>query len=231
MGTTARPTDAGLRQKVLDELRWDPRVQHLRVGVSVDDGVVTLQGVVHSYSTRLAAQEAAHRVEGVSDVANDIVVEIAPGRGTDADLAHSVRNMLEWDARVPDERITSTIANGWVTLDGTVESWSEREDAERVVANIVGVQGVTNRIHVTQLPAATDDLRDVIERVLARRAARHAKHIEVTVDDGVVTLSGPVDSLEERRALIGATRITPGVRDVDDRLRVESYRWIATPAE
>jgi osmotically-inducible protein OsmY len=46
-----------------------------------------------------------------------------------------------------------------------------------------------------------------------------------------VTLSGPVDSLEERRALVGAARMTPGVQAVDDRLRVESYRWVATPAE
>ena len=231
MTTMTRATDAELRQRVLDELRWDPRVQDTRITVSVEDGVVTLTGAVHSYATRLAAQEAAHRVEGVHDVANDVVVDIRPGRGTDSDIAHAVRNMLEWDVRVPDERITSTVSQGWVTLEGIVESWSEREDAERAVANIVGVQGVTNKIRVIQPEAKSEDLRGVIERVLARRAERHARQIEVTVADSVVTLAGPVESLAERRALVGATRITPGVRAVDDQLRVESYRWIATPAE
>lgn len=226
-----RANDAELRQRVLEELRWDPRVQDTHVTVTVEDGVVTLGGSVWSYSTRLAAQEAAHRVEGVHDVANDIVVEVRSGRGTDTDIAHAVRNMLEWDVRVPDQRIRSTVSAGWVTLEGTVDTWSEREDAERVVANVVGVQGVTNKIRVIQPDAKPEDLREVIERVLARRAERHARRIEVSVEDGVVTLSGPVDSLEERRALVGAARITPGVHAVDDRLRVESYKWIATPAE
>lgn len=226
-----RANDAELRQRVLEELRWDPRVQDTHITVMVEDGVVTLGGSVWSYSTRLAAQEAAHRVEGVHDVANDIVVEVRSGRGTDTDIAHAVRNMLEWDVRVPAERIRSTVSAGWVTLEGTVETWSEREDAERVVANVVGVQGVTNKIRVIQPDAKPEDLREVIERVLARRAERHARRIEVSVEDGVVTLSGPVDSLEERRALVGAARITPGVHAVDDRLRVESYKWIATPAE
>jgi osmotically-inducible protein OsmY len=226
-----RANDAELRQRVLEELRWDPRVQDTHITVTVEDGVVTLGGSVWSYSTRLAAQEAAHRVEGVHDVANDIVVEVRSGRGTDTDIAHAVRNMLEWDVRVPAERIRSTVSAGWVTLEGTVETWSEREDAERVVANVVGVQGVTNKIRVIQPDAKPEDLREVIERVLARRAERHARRIEVSVEDGVVTLSGPVDSLEERRALVGAARITPGVHAVDDRLRVESYKWIATPAE
>ena len=231
MKTKTTGRDAALRQHILDELRWDPRVQDTLIIVSVEDGIVTLTGMVHSYSARLAAQEAAHRVEGVCDVANDIVVDITRGRGTDTDIAHAVRNMLEWDARVPHERITSTISGGWVTLEGTVENWTEREDAERVVANIMGVQGVTNKLLVIQPTAKSDDLRDVIERVLARRAERHAKRIEVTVTDGVVKLAGPVDSLEERRALVGAARITPGVRAVDDQLRIESYKWIATPVE
>jgi osmotically-inducible protein OsmY len=149
MTMNVRPKDAELRERVLADLRWDPRVQDTPLGVNVTEGVVTLTGVVHGYSTRLAAQEAAHRVHGVCDVVNDIIVEIPPGRGTDFDIASAVRRMLEWDARVPAERLTSTVDNGCVVLEGTVENWSEREDAERVVANIMGVQAVVNRIHVT----------------------------------------------------------------------------------
>ena len=231
MTQITRLSDAELRQRVLDELRWDPRVQDTPITAIVEDAVVTLTGAVHSYATRLAAQEAAHRVEGVHDVANDIVIDIRPGRGTDSDIAKAVRNMLEWDVRVPDERIRSTVSAGCVTLEGTLESWAQREDAECLVANVVGVQCVTNKIRVTQPDAKAEDLRKAIEDVLARRAERHARRIDVDICDGVVTLSGPVDSLAERRALVGAARITPGVRAVDDRLRIESYRWIATPAE
>jgi BON domain-containing protein len=99
MTTRMRPSDEELRRKVLAELRWDPRVQDTHVTVGVQDAVVTLTGSVHSYSTRVAAQEAVHRVEGVRDVANDIEVEIRPGRGTDPEIAHALRTMLEWDVR------------------------------------------------------------------------------------------------------------------------------------
>jgi len=228
--TTTMISDGDLRSKVLAELRWDPRVQDRHIGVHVDDGAVTLTGAVYAYGTRLAAQEAAHRVEGVRDVANDIKVDVQPGRGTDTELAQAVRRMLEWDERVPDTRITSTVSNGWVTLDGTVDTWSEREDAEHVIANLSGVQSVTNNICIAKHPAKSDDLRHVIEAVLTRRAERHAKRINVEVSDGVVTLSGPVDSLAERRALVASARLTPGVHAVNDRLSVESYVWVATPA-
>ena len=228
---TTTTHDEELRAKVLAELRWDPRVQDRHVDVRVDDGAVTLTGTVYGYGTRLAAQEAAHRVEGVRDVANDIKVDVQPGRGTDTEIALAVRHMLEWDERVPDTRVMSTVSNGWVTLEGTVDTWSEREDAEHVITNLSGVQGVTNNIRVVKHHAKSGELRHVVEEVLARRAERHARRINVEVSDGVVTLSGPVESLAERRALIGAARLTPGVHAVDDRLSVESYVWIATPVE
>ena len=118
-------TDAQIKHEVLRELAWDPRVDETDVGVEVDRGVVTLTGTVATWAKRVAAQEAAHRVAGVLDVANDVVVKI-PGTllRTDTDIAQAVRQALEWDALVPHERIQSTVANGWVTLEGSVDSWA-----------------------------------------------------------------------------------------------------------
>jgi osmotically-inducible protein OsmY len=112
---------------VLDELKWDSRVDETEVGVQVKDGVVTLNGMVTSYAKRWAAAEAAHRVIGVLDVANDLKVNVAGGTSrTDTEIAQAVRQTLEWDVFVPDDRIRSTVSDGWVTLEGTVESWSRR---------------------------------------------------------------------------------------------------------
>ena len=71
-------SDSDLQQDVLRELSWDSRVEETEVGVEVDRGVVTLTGTVSSWAIRVAAQEAAHRVAGVLDVANDIKVKL-PG--------------------------------------------------------------------------------------------------------------------------------------------------------
>lgn len=71
--------DSAIQQSVLRELKWDTRVDETEVGVEVDSGVVTLTGTVDSWAKRVAAQEAAHRVAGALDVANDIEVRV-PGK-------------------------------------------------------------------------------------------------------------------------------------------------------
>lgn len=217
-----KKTDTTIHRDVLDELKWDSRVDETEVGVEVDKGVVTLTGTVTSWAKRSAAEEAARRVIGVLDVANDIKVKL-PGSlaRTDTEIAQAVRHALQWDVYVPDERITSTVSDGWVTLDGFVDNWSERTDAERAIRNLAGVKGVVNRITVKPSKPITQDVRKAIEQVLERRAEREAKRIHVDVRDGVVTLTGAVHSWAERKSVVAAARFTHGVRDVEDHLRTE----------
>lgn len=224
MTTTMKKTDAQIHHDVIEELRWDPRVEETEVGVEVDKGVVTLTGTVTSWAKRIAAQDATRRVLGVLDVANDIEVKIPGGLArTDTEIAQAVRHTLEWDVFVPDTRITSTVTDGHVTLEGSVDRLSERDEAERAVRSLTGVKAVINRITVAAQPAKpmADDVRNAIERVLERRAEREARRIKVDVSDGRVTLTGAVRSWVEYRSVIGAVRFTTGVRAVDDHLRVE----------
>jgi two-component system chemotaxis response regulator CheB len=218
-------TDREVHRSVLEELKWDPRVDETDVGVEVDGGVVTLTGTVTSWAKRHAAQEAARRVAGVRDVANDVVVKM-PGdlTRTDTEIAQAVRQALQWDVLVPDERITSTVTNGCVTLDGTVDRLTERDDAERAIRNLRGVTTVLNRITVAGQPSQDIDARieRSIERALDRRAERQARRITVRVSDGVATVSGPVNSWAERRAVLGAIRNTRGVLEVQDSLWPEA---------
>jgi osmotically-inducible protein OsmY len=215
--------DAQIQQAVLQELKWDTRVEETDVGVEVDNGVVTLTGTVSTYGKRLAAAEAAHRVRGVLDVANDVQVQIPSIRArTDTDIAQAVRQALEWDVEVPDERIQSTVTGGVVTLEGSVDFWHQSEDAARAVRHLAGVRGVVNKLRISA-PAATEQIRQEIGAALERRAERTAKNIHVSVDDGTVTVSGAVHSWAERQAVIGAARFTPGVCAVEDQLRVDWY--------
>jgi len=219
-----KATDSDIKQAVLRELKWDTRVEETEVGVVVAAGVVTLTGTVSSWGKKIAAQEAAHRVAGVLDVANDIKVKTpgSPGR-TDTDIAQAVRNTLEWDVFVPDTRIRSTVSEGWVTLEGDVDYWSQRDDTERAVRNLAGVRGVTNSIEIKPFKVLPADLRKSLEQALERHAEREAARIVVDVKEGRVSLSGVVHSWAERNAVIGAARGTPGVRNIDDHLRIEPY--------
>lgn len=160
----------------------------------------------------------------MSDVANDIQVKL-PGNTTptDTEIAHAVRHTFEWDVLVPAEHIRSIVSNGWVTLEGTVETLSQREDAERAVRYLAGVKGVHNqlRIHVPEIKA--QKVQQIIEDALSRRAEREADRILVNVHNGVVTLDGKVRSWAEKRAVIGAVSHAPGVHSVQDHLRIQMF--------
>jgi osmotically-inducible protein OsmY len=220
---TMTKTDAQIHHDVLEELKWDSRVDETEVGVQVASGVVTLTGTVTSWAKRVAAQEAAHRVIGVHDVANDIKVKTPGGlTRTDTEIAQAVRRALEWDVFVPEEKITSTVADGFITLEGAVDRWGQRYDAERAVRNLAGVKFVVNKITVKPTKPVTEDVRRAIEQALERRAEREARGIRIDVKDGVVTLMGAVRSWAERKSVVAAARFTPGVQMVEDRLRTES---------
>jgi osmotically-inducible protein OsmY len=215
-------TDAEIQQDVIRELKWDTRVAETEVGVEVDGGVITLSGTVSSWGKRMAAEEAAHRVRGVLDVANDITVKV-PGSGvrTDTDIAHAVRDALVWDVFVPDTRVRSTVTNGTVTLEGGVDTWTQRDDAARAVRNLDGVRSVINLIEVKAPRVDAATLRKSIEQALERQAEREANHVWFEVKDGAVKVFGTVHSWPERETVIGAAKGTPGVREVEDRLRIE----------
>ena len=217
-------SDDEIKRDVTHQLGWDTRVRQTEIGVAVVKGVVTLTGTVDNYAKKFAAQETAHSVRGVHDVANDIEVKI-PGSSyrTDAEIAQAVRSALEWDVLVPADQIFSTVTDGWVALEGKVEHYSERLDAERAVRNLAGVRGVTNTISVST-PVDPEKIKYLIEDILEVRADREAKHINVKVEDGEVTVIGAVNSWAEKKAIVGAIEHSPGVTAIRDHLYVAPYR-------
>ena len=70
-------TDSQLQRDVLDELKWEPRIDHSQIGVTARDGVVTLTGFVADYAQKVAAERAARRVHGVKAIAEEIEVRFA----------------------------------------------------------------------------------------------------------------------------------------------------------
>jgi osmotically-inducible protein OsmY len=217
-----KKSDTQIDFDVLEELAWDTRLDASSVDVQTTSGVVTLKGIVDSWAARRAAEQAAHRVSGVLDVANDLAVLPRGWDGrSDTEIAQAVRHALEWDVLVPHARIRSTVSGGVVTLEGSVEWLSQREDAERAVRNLTGVREVKNEIDVEPPEVAPEQLRTAIERALERHALHAAKHVAIEVHHGNVTLRGEVP-LSERVAIVGAVTGTPGVREVHDHLTIRT---------
>lgn len=213
-----------IQENIRRELRFDARVDESKMGVSATtSGVVTLTGSVETYAQKIAAEAAAKRVSGVRAVANDIEVAVPPAGGrTDTQIAEAALTSLKWRAAIPADRITVTVSDRWVTLDGEVDFYHQRQEAELVVSKLRGVTGVTNnlRLHPTAVQPVSAQVKQEIEDALVRSARLDAGGINVRVEDSGVVLEGTVRNWAEMAEVEDAAWSARGVEDVDNRLEV-----------
>ncbi|WP_433115220.1 BON domain-containing protein [Micromonospora sp. CA-246542] len=220
MSTVDVEDDQRIQRDVLAELAWDPQVLPNEIGVTVDQGVVTLTGYVDGAARGWAATRCAQRVRGVRAVADEIEVRLpgTPGR-TDGDIALAASRALEWDSFVPAERLDVSVANGWLMLRGEVEFGWQRRAAEGELRRLEGVRGVTNLVEVRpSTPPPDERTRQDVQRALARTLG--GERVTVEVDGDTLVLAGVVRSWWERDQVERVAWSTPGVRVVHDQLLV-----------
>ena len=211
-------SDGQLQHDVIAELEWEPSVDHADIGVSVVDGVVTLNGYVKSYAEKIAAERAVRRVAGVNAIAEELKVRFASDPKTaDHEIAKRILDMMQWSVLVPKQMVQVKVEHGWVTLTGQVDWHYQSEEARRIASGISGVTGVSNDIHVAP-HVAPADVRKRIQDAFERQADLDAAAITVSVDGGKVTLGGRVRAPYERRAAEQAAWAARGVVQVDDRI-------------
>ena len=144
-------TDYEIKEDVLTELAWQPNIDETKIGVIVENGVVTLSGVVDSYSKKLAAETAVKAVKGVKAVALDIEVKYGTDyKKTDKEIAKAAVNALDWDTSIPEGKVSVKVENGWIYLSGELKWFYQKDAAKKAVENLLGVKGVVNSIKIKQ---------------------------------------------------------------------------------
>ena len=221
----SRVPDSELMSDLLRELRAEPRLAQAEILVEVENGTVRLGGSVNSFAVKAAARDAAHRVAGVESVVDQIRVGVSdPFLRSDDALLPAIRSALEWDVFLPSDRIQATAQDGWVVLEGAVDSPEERRNAERLVRSVAGVRGLVNRIEVAgecEDRAEAHRLRSAIEETLRQHAEREAASIGLSVSGGHVLVSGAVHCPQEREEILTSLREAGDELSVEDALVVE----------
>ncbi|MDG1167619.1 MAG: BON domain-containing protein [Sulfitobacter sp.] len=213
-------SDEQIRDDILEEIDFDPKVEATDIGVTVKDGAVTLHGTVHSYFEELAVINAAKRVKGVHAVVEEIKIKYpSDTQIDDKDIAERIAHLCEWNTTFRKYDIKAEVKNGRVTLTGTVDCQYQRADIRDHVSRLRGVVGVTNSIairpHASQL-----DVKRKISEALHRSATLEASKINVDVVDGKVTLKGHVKAWYERKLAEDAAWSAPGVTTVVDQIQI-----------
>jgi osmotically-inducible protein OsmY len=212
--------DQSLQQRIIEELDFDPAINAAQIGVSVDEGVVTLSGHVQSFMEKHAAERAARRVKGVRAVAQEIEVRLASDRKTaDDEIATRALKILDWDLAVPSETIAVKVEHGAVTLSGDVDWAYQRAEAEHDVRKLGGVKSVINEIRIRP-KTQPEDVRAKIRAAFERSAELEASRITIEISDGKVRLGGKVNTWVEREEAERAAWSAPGVVAVDDQIMI-----------
>jgi osmotically-inducible protein OsmY len=216
MRTVEFASDQVLQETIQTEILKDPEVFTRDIHVAVEEGVVTLTGFAHSYFEKLAAEEAAKRAPGVHGIANDIDVRLGNER-TDPEIAREAVRALRVEPDLPQNEIKVTVRNGFVTIHGTVDHYSQKREVERVVAGVSGLKGIANRIEIRPAPSE-DELESRVAEVLRGQGIAH---ISVSAVKGTVTLRGRVRSGIEKSDAERVAWATPGVCFVENLIAIE----------
>ena len=227
-GKYAARSDQEIAKAVREALLYDPRVSKFTIDVDADAGIVTLRGSVADLKAKRVAVADATRTVGVIAVRDRLRVRLGDDVPADTTIEANVRKALARDPFVTGNDIEVTSRGGIVDLDGQVDSWFEKGQADDVASRVKGVLAVDNNLIVDDDASAMvfDPYVDAWsiygydwyeprprsprepDAVIAKEIRDElwwspyvkSDDVDVAVDNGVATLTGTVDTWGERRA-------------------------------
>ncbi len=240
-------TDKDTLERASKALKADAALKDSSITIkSVDKGVVLLTGDARTLSDHLRAVAIVDRLAGVRGVASEVkgpdvfgtdermVFVVSPAKkaapepknsATDMRISVAVKMRLLTAAEVPSAEISVDTEDSVVTLFGIVPTAAVKKSAGAEAGKVFGVLKVENQLEVVassakdRIDAKDDDITSDLKLAFKDRA--DLKNVATSVKNGVVQLSGSVDSGWDAVNAIRAARKVAGVRGVQNELKVD----------
>ncbi|HCY85844.1 MAG TPA: transport-associated protein [Desulfobacteraceae bacterium] len=217
-------TDEHIKKDIVDNLFWNSSVDASDIKIEVNGGRVTLSGTVTNYAAQISAITETWDVKGVKKIENNLRVKYPDEVETlmDEDVHCRAVSVLAWNPDLESSDITVEVENGIVRLNGSVDTFWKKEKAERLTGELRGVMIVENNLAVVPSEKTQDQsIAAYILEVMKRNLKFDIDGITVSVNNGLVSLSGTVPDKRAFKEAADAARFTLGVTGVDNNLEVE----------
>jgi hyperosmotically inducible protein len=223
-----RPDEA-IKKDVVAALNRDVYLTDLPINVSVKNGTIALTGSVGSDYEKTRAADDIRWINNVKGLDNKLQVEWWEREGTrtktaaptDNDLRYAVTDTLIHDSRLEPLDLVVKVFHGHVTLEGSIANTYQKQMAGADASNVVGIAWITNNLSARPVRRDDSEIRDDVNYEILTDDALYNQNVIVKVDDGVVILSGKVDTGYDRvHATTVASRIR-GVKEVVNNIHVD----------
>jgi len=215
-------TNEKLQIEIQQALQKNPLINVNEIAVTVQDGIVTLSGIVDVFEKKKIAEEEAKNVEGVKAVIENIIINYENSNNKDHEIASSIVTIFNENWDIPENKINIKVENGWVSLDGEVSSKKEKDTIKEKVQLLNGVRGVTNNIRIFK-PTKDEIKTKRISNTLSQNSTLINQIIMVTVIDKNVTLKGMVDSQIQKDEAGKIALSSSGILTLENELFINEF--------
>jgi osmotically-inducible protein OsmY len=146
--TEMRATDEGIAERIAQILKWNSALRNSNIQAEVRKGYVTLTGDVDWSYERKAAASRVEELQGVVGIFNQIRIRQTPDRVGASDVQRQITSALHRHANIEASKVRVSVAEGKVTLDGTIDAFYERELIEDAAWGTAGVKQVVDNLAV-----------------------------------------------------------------------------------
>jgi osmotically-inducible protein OsmY len=222
-GKVMQPSEETVKKNIIDQLKWDNRVDISNLKVEVSGGNVKLTGTVPSYRMYEIVNMDVLDVHGVTYLTNELKVKYR-STGTlpgDEQIKKNIEKMLSWDPDIDPVNISVAVNAGIVSLEGYVSAIWKKVMVEDMISNLTGVMQIINKLAIVPTDSFFDQA--ISEEIIAafnRNIRIDAQDVNIRVENQIVILSGKVPSWKAYHAARDIVLYTRGVKEVQNNLMV-----------